>query len=111
MTQSSSTTSQPEQVSLAKRMLVGAAIGLLLISVFLLSATEPNPSWGKLWMLRPLVVVPSAGAMGGFCNYFLIQFRKEIGVSKTAAVVLGAVVFVVGLWLGIVLGLDGTYWD
>ncbi len=43
MTQSNNSTSQPRQVSLVKRMLVGAGIGLLLISPFLLSDGEPNP--------------------------------------------------------------------
>lgn len=111
MTQSDNSASQPRQASLVKRMLVGAGIGLLLISLFLLSAGEPNPEWGKLWMIRPLVIVPLAGAMGGLCNYFIVHFHNLVGVNKTIAMILSVIVFIVGLWLGTVLGLDGTMWD
>lgn len=97
--------------SLMKQMLIGAAIGLFLISIFLLGTGEPNPEWGKFWMIRPLVIVPLAGAMGGLCYYFLVHFHKLIGLNKTVAIILGAIILIVGLWLGTVLGLDGTHWD
>ena len=112
MTPAQNATRQPiDQSSLFKRMVVGAAIGLLLISLFLFSADEPNPEWGKLWMIRPLIIVPLAGAMGGLCNYFIFHFRNLAGVNKTIAMILSVIVFIVGLWLGVVLGLDGTMWD
>ena len=111
MTQTNNSTLQPREISLVKRMLVGAGIGLLLISLFLLSAGEPNPAWGKLWMIRPLIIVPLAGAMGGLCNYFIVHFHDHAGVNKTIAMILSVIVFIIGLWLGIVLGLDGTMWD
>jgi hypothetical protein len=82
-----------------------------LISFLLLSADEPNPSWGKLWMIRPLIIVPLAGAAGGACNYFIVHFRDRVGVNKIVATVLSALIFVIGLWLGVVLGLDGTMWN
>ena len=111
MTGSNISTTQTNQVSLVKRMVLGAAIGLLLISLFLLSAGKPNPEWGRLWMIRPLIIVPLAGAMGGLCNYFIFHFRSLVGVNKVIAGLLSAVVFIVGLWLGTVLGLDGTFWN
>lgn len=111
MAQTNHSTAQPLQGSLAKRMFVGAGIGLLLISFFLLSAGEPNPAWGKLWMIRPLIIVPLAGAMGGLCNYFIVHFHNQFGVNKILASLVSVIVFVVGLWLGIVLGLDGTMWN
>ena len=112
MTQRNNLTTQPiHPASLGKRMLLGAGIGLLLISLFLLSAGEPNPAWGKLWMIQPLIIVPLAGAMGGLCNYFIVHFRNHIGINKTMATILSVIVFIIGLWLGIVLGLDGTMWN
>lgn len=51
--------------ALARPMLFGASIGLLLILVFLYGVKNPNPGWGKFWMARPLLMVPFAGAMGG----------------------------------------------
>jgi len=112
MTQRNELQNQPiHTASIGKRMLVGAGIGLLLISLFLFSVDHPNPAWGKLWMIRPLIVVPLAGAMGGLCNYILVHFHNEFAVNKTIAVLLSVIVFIIGLWLGIVLGLDGTMWD
>ena len=112
MTQKNNLTVQPiDPTSLRKRMLLGAVIGLLLISLFLFSAGEPKVEWGKLWMIRPLIIVPLAGAMGGLCNYFIVHFRHQVGINKIIAVFVSVIVFIVGLWLGVVLGLDGTWWD
>lgn len=111
MTQSNNATSQPLQVSLAKRMIIGAGIGLLVISFFLITAGEGNPAWGPLWRIRPLIVVPFAGAMGGLCNYYIFYFRNQFGINKAIATILSVLVCIIGLWMGIVLGLDGTLWD
>lgn len=111
MTQTNNSTSRASQISFVTRMLVGAGIGLLLISLFLFSVDEPDPAWGKLWMVRPLIIVPLAGAMGGLCNYFILHFHNQAGVNKTIAIILSVIVFIVGLWLGTILGLDGTLWN
>lgn len=111
MTQENNPASHPYQASVAKRMLVGAAIGLVLISLFVFTVDDPNPAWGKLWMIRPLIIVPLAGAMGGLCNYLAVQFHHRIGINKTLAVIASGLVFVVGLFMGFVLGLDGTLWN
>lgn len=111
MTLTNNSTSQFNQGSLVKRMVVGALIGLALISFFLYSAGQGDPAWGKFWMIRPLVIVPLAGAMGGLCNYFIVQFHNRIGVNKIVAIIFSVIIFIIGLWIGSVLGLDGTWWD
>lgn len=111
MTPNNNATTQSNQNSLTKRMLVGAGIGLLLISLFLLTAGKPNPAWPELWRIRPLIIVPLAGAMGGLCNHFIVHYHNLIGLNKTVAIILSVIIFIIGLWLGTVLGLDGTYWD
>lgn len=111
MTQTQRLTQPIHSATLAKQMLVGGAIGLLLISFLLLSVDDPNPGWGRFWMLPPLIIVPLAGVMEGACNYFFIHFHKLFGVNKTIAVISSVVVFIIGLWLGIVLGLKGTMWN
>jgi hypothetical protein len=97
--------------SMGKRALVGAAIAFVLISVFLLKAGSPNPAWPKFWMIRPLLVVPAAGAAGGIFYYFMDHLRYQGGWKKVVANVLSLVVYIIGLWLGTVLGLAGTMWD
>lgn len=101
------------KVSLAKRALQGAGIALVLISIFLLKAGEPdpNPGWPKLWFIRPLIIVPFAGAMGGVFYYFMDYLRYQGGWRKLLANVLSLVVYIIGLWMGTILGLDGTWWD
>ncbi|MBD0289392.1 MAG: potassium transporter KefB [Flavisolibacter sp.] len=97
--------------SLGKRALQGAGIALVLIVIFLLKAGEHDPDWHKLWMIRPLVVVPVAGAMGGVFYYFMDHLRYQGGWRKLLANILSLVVYIIGLWLGTVLGLDGTMWN
>jgi hypothetical protein len=49
--------------------------------------------------------------MGGLCNYFILNFRHLVGLNKVVAIILSVVVALVGLWMGIILGLDGTMWN
>lgn len=97
--------------SLIKRMLIGGMIGLALISLFLSGTGDANPEWGKFWWIRPMVIVPLAGAAGGAFNYFVSQQNFQSTTMKIAAAILSLFVFVFGLWIGTVLGLDGTYWN
>ena len=112
MAQRNNLTTQPiHPASLSKRMLLGGGIALILITIFLLGAPAPNPAWPKLWMIRPLIIVPFAGAMGGGVYHVLDQMRAKGGWSKTLTVILGLIVYLIGLWMGTILGLDGTWWD
>jgi hypothetical protein len=97
--------------SAAVRMLAGGSVGLLLIALFLFSVDEVNPSWGKYWMIRPLIIVPLAGAFGGLCQYWIMKYYSLAGLNKIMAIILSVLVFIIGLWMGVVLGLDGTLWD
>ena len=99
-----------EAASLISRMLVGSLIGLILITIFLMGAGDPNPDWGKFWIIKPLIIVPLSGAMGGAFNYFINKQDFSTGWAKALAIILSLIVFIIGLWLGIVLGLDGTWW-
>lgn len=97
--------------SAGKRMGQGAGVALVLIVLFLASAGAGNPEWPRFWMIRPLVIVPLAGALGGVFYYNMDHLRDRGGWRKVLANVLSLLVFLVVLWLGTVLGLDGTWWD
>ena len=96
---------------LLKPMLVGGAIGFGLILTFLISAGEGNPAWPKFWQVKPLLVVPLAGAVGGMFYHYMADIRSRGGWQRIAADFLCLIVFLFGLWIGSVLGLDGTYWN
>lgn len=104
-------TQQIHPVSLSKRMLQGAGIALILIIIFLIGVDETDPSWPRLWMIRPLVIVPLAGAMGGVLYYFMDHLRNQGGWRKVLAITLSLIGYIIALWLGTVLGLDGTLWN
>jgi hypothetical protein len=109
-TKNNFTIPQINMASLGKRMLAGAIIGLFIIGAFLLSAGEPKPEWGTYWRIKPLIMVPLAGATGGAFFYFFTK-RFPGGMAHIAAIIFSIIVFIIGLWLGTVLGLNGTYWD
>ena len=91
-------------------ILVGAGIALVVISFFIFGSDHVKPEWGQYWRLRPLIVTSLAGACGG-AFYAFMSYKSSRGFNRTLAVVISLLVYVVCLWMGIVLGLDGTMWD
>ena len=112
MTQTNNSQTQPnESASLVKPMLLGAGIALIVILVFVLPIKHARAEWGQFWMIRPLIITPLAGAVGGACYYFINRFFNRAGWPKGGAVLLSLLVYLFGLWMGIVLGLAGTLWN
>src|SRR5919107_4752694 len=111
MTQKNNLTAQQTKFSVGIPMLIGAVIGLILISLFVFGVDNPKPEWGELWRIRPLIITPLAGAMGGLFFYFMNYLSSRGSINKIFAIILSFVVFIIGLWMGVVLGLDGTMWD
>jgi len=100
-----------QPVSLGKRMLIGGGIALVLIALFLIPIKHTNPEWGKFWMVRPFIIVPLAGAVGGAVSYYLNIIGTQRGWYKLAIIAFSLIVYIVGLWMGTVLGLVGTLWN
>ncbi|WP_462264808.1 hypothetical protein [Mucilaginibacter sp.] len=96
---------------LRKNILAGAGIGLVVISFFVLPFPQhPNPAWGKLWMVRPLIVTPLAGAVAGACFYAAIRLGSRGGWQKILFTALGIFGYIIAIWMGIILGLADTMW-
>ena len=114
VTQKNSAITQPIHLSPSgKRMLLGAVIALILIAIFIyVGEQKSHPEWGNLWMVRPFIIVPMAGALGGLFFYFINNrpFFKS-GWKRAMGVVLGLIAYIVTLWIGTILGLSGTWWD
>ena len=99
--------SQPNSSNLGKRMLIGGGIALAVIAVFVFGAGKGKPEWGNYWMVKPLLLTPLIGAMGGAYTYVINRF----GLNRAITIVLSIIGFIMILWVGIVLGLNGTMWD
>jgi len=111
MTQTNNITQPVHKSTLGKRMVLGAGIALVLIIIFLLGVDNANPAWGKLWMIRPLIIVPIAGAMGGLFYYLMAQVFNLAGWKRVVSIAVGVIGYIIALWLGTVLGLAGTLWN
>ena len=94
-----------------QRMLGGAAVGLLIVTLLVFSAGHPKPEWREWWMLRPMAITPIATAFGSLAFFSLNIFRPKERWKKMAVLLLSTLVFMITLWTGIILGLDGTLWD
>ncbi|MFS0490962.1 potassium transporter KefB [Leadbetterella byssophila] len=81
----------------------GYIIGMVVISLFVMDAG--NPEWGAYWRVKPLIVTPLISACGAGLAY-LVAWRRNFW-----ALLLGGFIFMMFIWLGIVLGLNGTLWD
>ena len=66
MTQSIKLKNQPVHLVLdGKQMLQGTAIGLILVTFYLVGVGEPEPAWPKFWIVKFLLMVLVAGGLGG----------------------------------------------
>lgn len=99
-----------EPWTIIKTMAIGAITGLVIILIFILPVKQPNPSWGELWMIRPLIITPLAGAFGSLIFYSTNLLRLQSQWKKGVLLAFSCLAFIVALWMGIVLGLAGTLW-
>ncbi|MDI9257155.1 potassium transporter KefB [Flavobacterium sedimenticola] len=102
---------QKKNTALYKTILIGATIAFAMIALFIFPIRDPNPEWGKFWMVKPLIIVPLAGATGGTLFYYIRQSGPHNGWKKVVALMLSILIYIIILWVGIVLGLDGTLWN
>jgi hypothetical protein len=83
----------------------------VLISFFLANAGDPDPAWPALWWIKPLLVVPVAGSFGGAFYHLMEDMRKPGLWRMVLAGFISLVGYVFTLWIGTVLGLNGTMWN
>jgi hypothetical protein len=62
-------------------------------------------------MIRPLIIVPLAGATGGLFYHLMDNLHLQGGWKKVLALILSLIGYIFVLWIGTVLGLDGTWWN
>lgn len=97
--------------NLGKRMLLGGIIGLVPISFFVISAGKGNPAWGEYWRIKPSLLSPILGALVGLCYDVTQPLRDMKGWAGRVFLVLSFVGYGVGIFISLVLGMNGTMWD
>lgn len=103
-------TTGSKSASLLKPALIGGGIGLAIISIFIFGGGDPNQQWGPYWRIKPLLLTPIIAAISGVCAYPVANLKLQ-GFLKIIAIVAAVIGFVAAVWIGIVLGLNGTMWD
>lgn len=95
---------------LIKPILSGALIALCVISFFVFGVDQAKPEWGRYWMIKPLIMTPLFGAISAAFGY-LVNEKMARRFPKILGNFVAILIYIIGLWLGIVLGLNGTMWD
>lgn len=89
---------------------IGLFVGSVLVSLLVFSVDSPDPAWGENWKIKPLLVTPLVGGIAGLF-YAFMEYLSKTGFNRTLALLLGMCGFLVILWMGLILGLDGTLWN
>lgn len=96
---------------LLKKMVPGALIGLALISFFIFSVDNPDPTWGNNWRVRPLILTPLVSAFGMLAFLLKDYIQPKTAGGKITVFLISTLAFIISLWMGIIIGLDGTLWN
>lgn len=91
--------------------ILGYLIALGIIISLLLSVNQPKPEWEKYWYVKPLIITPFVGSIGGLGFYFINTFDTQTNILKFFRIILSIIIFLFFLWIGTILGLDGTLWN
>lgn len=97
----------PVQSKLSSRTLLGGGVALAAILFFVIGAGKGRPEWGQYWMVKPLILTPLIGTIAGAITHKM----EQLGWNKILTAILNVIGYLVALWIGIVLGLNGTMWN
>ena len=97
--------------TLLQRALQGATIAFVLIVTLIIAVSGKDPDY-ELWMLVPISTVSFGGACGGVFFFVMELLRINYRWKKFWVTALSVLVYIVGLYLSLVLGLAFTgHWD
>lgn len=91
--------------------IAGAVLALVLISILVFTVPNPNLAWGNFWFIKPLVITPFITSIGGVCFYFINTKKTNSKFLNLLLFLSSALILLFFIWIGTVLGLDGTLWN
>lgn len=92
-------------------IVVGFALALAFVGFIILSVDNPKPEWSEYWFVKPLLITPIVGAIGGALCYLINTFSFQNSFVKLLRILISIIVLIFFIWIGTVLGLDGTLWN
>lgn len=96
---------------LYRRLIIGSTIAFIWTAIFLYTGGAFDPQWPKFWYFRPLILVPAAGAIGGLFYHFFESYRQRSKWWQVGINIFCVLVYIAGVWIATILGLDGVWWD
>lgn len=100
-----------DKKALIIRMAIGGLFNLILVSVFIFMGPPGHAEWGKFWVVRPVCVMTLAGLTGGSIFYYMTHYLQPVRWKKAVAFFGSGLIYIIGLWMGMVLGFVGTWWN
>ncbi|VXB69264.1 conserved membrane hypothetical protein [Flavobacterium sp. 9AF] len=100
-----------EIYNVLKFAIAGAILALVLISILIFSVPNPNPEWGKMWFIKPLIITPFITSIGGSLFYIINAKKRTSKILNFILFMISIFVLLFFLWIGTILGLDGTLWN
>lgn len=101
---------QKNNRTLIKTLLMSFAIGFFVITMMIFPIQNPKPEWGENWKIKPLIIVPLMSVIGSIPFYFTLIRKFKSSSNKFYSTIAAILLFLICLWLGIILGLNGTLW-
>ncbi len=92
-------------------LLLGAGINLIINVLFITDLDTTNSAWSPFWMVKPLTLGPLITGLGAMLAFYVVKFLINQNISKYISYFSFVAIFIISIWLGIVLGFNGTLWD
>lgn len=102
---------QVRPAAIAKTMVIGLIFGLAIISLFVFTVSSPKEEWGNNWRMQPLILTPMIVAFGSLAFLANRIFKPQTKTAKTLLLIASIIAFIFSIWIGIVIGLNGTLWN
>ncbi|MGZ5253310.1 MAG: hypothetical protein ACXWV4_02945 [Flavitalea sp.] len=89
---------------LKTRVVRGMVIALIII-IGILLAMGISSRASKVWMIFPMILVPAAGALGGFIFHRLEEMKERQRISERLAMILAFMIYCILIMCAFVLSI------
>lgn len=90
---------------LKRRVKIGAVIALVIIIIILLAMGISSRA-SKTWMILPLILVPAAGALGGYVFHRFDEMQQRQRISERLALILAVMIYSILIMCAYILSIS-----